>query len=76
VGFRYCATREAERLGITGWIMNEDDGSVSVLAEGGEKALDAFALWLESGPPGAFIESFDLHPQAPTGYYSGFSVEF
>ena len=34
VGFRYCACREADRLGLTGWVRNSDEGDVEVHAEG------------------------------------------
>jgi acylphosphatase len=76
VGFRYRACREAERLGLSGWIRNDDDGSVEVVAEGEASAVDSFASWLEAGPPGAFVENLSLTPRAPTGYYRGFSIEF
>ena len=34
VGFRWFVEREAHILGITGWVRNNDDGSVEVLAVG------------------------------------------
>ena len=76
VGFRYWACREAEGLGLVGWVRNNDDGSVEIVAEGEASALDRFAAWLEAGPPGAFVERLDRRPIAPTGYYTSFIVEF
>mgnify|MGYP002519021524 FL=1 len=34
VGFRYRACYAAQSLGLTGWVENEDDGSVSLEVQG------------------------------------------
>lgn len=34
VGFRYRAMYAAQSLGLTGWVENEDDGSVSLEVQG------------------------------------------
>jgi acylphosphatase len=39
VGFRYTARTIANELGLTGWVRNVPDGSVELIAEGEEKAL-------------------------------------
>ena len=35
VGFRYRARYAAQSLGLTGWVENEDDGSVTLEVQGG-----------------------------------------
>lgn len=60
VAFRWSAQRAARKLGLTGWVRNEPDGSVSCWAEGPEVSLRMFATWLQSGPPMAHVERFDL----------------
>ena len=40
VGFRYRAQYTASHLGLTGWVENNDDGSVSLEAQGPPEALD------------------------------------
>ena len=67
VGFRYHAEREARRLGVTGWVRNEDDGSVAAYAEGAVDAVDAFVSWLGHGPPGARVEGVDVQDAQPRG---------
>ncbi|SDN74449.1 acylphosphatase [Alkalicoccus daliensis] len=42
VGFRYFAQLEAKQRELTGWVKNEDDGSVRMEAEGKEEALNNF----------------------------------
>ncbi len=40
VGFRYSATHLAEMLGLTGWVRNEYDGSVSVEIQGARYSVE------------------------------------
>jgi acylphosphatase len=74
VGFRAYATREARRLGLTGWIRNEFDGNVSVLAEGEDSAMQAFLEWLHHGPPGARVVAVDADWSAPVGDVATFEI--
>ena len=74
VGFRYFALREGERLGLTGWVANEYDGSVRCVAEGSPEALDAFLEALREGPPAAIVERVVDRRGPGTGEFSGFGV--
>ncbi len=74
VGFRYFASREALRLGLTGWVRNLDSGEVEVWAEGEPDALADFREWLSEGPPGASVASVSAEKREPTGRFDGFSV--
>jgi acylphosphatase len=73
VGFRWFVTRHANRLGIAGWVANEADGSVSLVAEGQAAALDELAALLRDGPAGASVASVDERRLAATGM-RGFGV--
>ncbi len=42
VGFRYNAHHLAESLGLTGWVQNEYDGSVSCEVQGPSYVIDEF----------------------------------
>src|SRR5579875_1367231 len=55
VGFREATRRRARELGVLGWVRNEDDGAVSVHAEGTPAALDALLAFLREGPRGAAV---------------------
>ena len=55
-GFRVLALREAVHLGLDGFVLNEQDGSVRVVAEGPRADLEALVDRLEDGPPGALVE--------------------
>lgn len=40
VGFRYRASYAARSLNITGWVRNEDDGTVEMEAQGSEAQIN------------------------------------
>jgi len=50
VGFRYTASRAASMLGLTGWVRNEYDGSVTMEVQGEEAALRAVVELIEKNP--------------------------
>ena len=75
MGFRYFSNREAESLGLVGWVRNLPDGDVELLVEGETTALAAFREWLDEGPPGAWVRRVETERRAPTGLFTEFSIE-
>jgi acylphosphatase len=62
VGFRWFVAREAERLGLRGFVRNLRDGTVEVVSEGAEAALDTLERHLNRGPAMARVEAVErLH---------------
>lgn len=49
VGFRYRASYAAEYLGLTGWVKNEWDGTVSLEVQGEEEAIDRLFVMINQG---------------------------
>ncbi len=76
VGFRYYARSTAHHLGVRGYVQNLADGTVKVVCEGSEKAVDAMGRWLQNGPPSSRVTRVDLQRYEPTGGYPTFTVEF
>jgi acylphosphatase len=76
VGFRYFARRSASRYGVTGWVRNEPNGTVTVVAEGDGKSVDAFVESLRRGPSSAKITSFDVNEKKYEGAFSSFGVKY
>ncbi len=60
IGFRDATRREAHRLGVKGWVRNEEDGSVLVHAEGPEPAVEEMLAFLREGPPGAEVSGVEV----------------
>lgn len=50
VGFREWTRHEATNLGLTGWVRNEADGSVTALLVGREAAIAIMLERLHEGP--------------------------
>lgn len=73
VFFRDSCWQEAERLGVTGWVSNEPDGSVAAHFEGPAEAVRAMVEWCHEGPRRAHVQRVDEEPAAVTGA-RGFSV--
>ncbi|RWI17338.1 acylphosphatase [Mesorhizobium sp.] len=57
VSFRVWTRTEAERLGLSGWVRNEEDGSVTALIVGAEGAVSTMMDRLWKGPTGASVAS-------------------
>ena len=74
VCFRMYTCMEANRLGVTGWVRNCDDGSVELVAEGESDAVDALAAWCRHGPPSARVNAVTATEGPAGGRYNGFDV--
>lgn len=74
VFFRHSARIHAERLGLTGWARNEDDSSVTIVAEGDTQALGDFVEWCRKGPPLAGVEDVKVEQQEATGEFKRFEI--
>lgn len=57
VGFRWFVDREARSLGINGWVRNNIDGAVEVLAAGSAAQVDALRSKLREGSRGSRVDS-------------------
>ena len=77
VYFRAFVSREAEKLGLTGYVRNLPGGrTVEVQAEGGRSKLEKLIDHLKVGPPGARVEKVETDRSEYTGSYSTFSVRY
>jgi acylphosphatase len=74
VFFRESTRREAERLGLVGWVRNEPDGSVTAVAEGAPGPLQEFVAWCHKGPPAARVLAVAVTEGAAEGGLPGFTV--
>jgi acylphosphatase len=74
VGYRWFAVREAQDRGLTGWVANERDGSVRIVAEGSRGAIAGFRAALEAGPGGAIVSTVQAVEMPATGRFSEFSI--
>jgi acylphosphatase len=67
VAFRWEAQHAAQKLGVTGWVRNEPDGSVLAHVEGEPDAVNDMVAWLRAGPPASRVTDVAMRDAAPTG---------
>jgi acylphosphatase len=75
VGYRVFALREASYLGLAGFVANEPDGSVRVIAEGPRDDLEALLERLGEGPPAGFVDRVITRWEPARGMPAGFRIE-
>lgn len=56
VAFRWYTQKKALSLGLTGWVRNQADGSVRMVAEGPRPDLEIFLDWAAVGPDHARVD--------------------
>jgi|TARA_B100001971_G_C17895279_1_gene385176 acylphosphatase len=61
VNFRLYTNRQAARLKVTGWVRNQPDGSVQVLAQGRTSTLHELIALLWEGPGIASVTDVDIN---------------
>ena len=75
VGFRWFVEREAHILGIAGWVRNNHDGSVEVLAQGTRDQLLGLRSRLREGPRAARVDNVEVSDARPVAGLSSFRIE-
>ncbi len=70
VFFRESMAREAQRLGVSGWVRNRRDGSVEAMVQGESGAVAAIVEWAKKGPASARVDRVEIG--AGSGEYAGF----
>jgi acylphosphatase len=75
VGFRWFVDYEARQLGLAGWVRNNMDGSVEVLAMGSEEQHSALRSKLQRGPRAARVDEVRESPAEPVAGLTTFRIE-
>ena len=76
VFFRYSTCQQAQKLGVTGWVMNRPDGAVELVAEGAKQAVDALIEWCHTGPPNAQVANVTVTVETCTGEFESFNTKY
>jgi acylphosphatase len=75
VGFRWFVEREARLLGVTGWVRNNHDASVEVLAMGTPDQLAALKAKLQQGPRASRVDEVTEQEAEPVSGLNLFRIE-
>lgn len=74
VFFRVNTKEKADKLGLTGRVRNENNGSVRITAEGEKRKLEELVGWLDGGPAFAKIDRIDVEWKEGTGEFNNFEI--
>jgi len=76
VCFRHYCREQAENCGVKGFVRNNDDGSVEVVAEGGQEAVNRLIDWCRRGPPLASVSSCEENYEPAQGEFDSFTIGY
>jgi acylphosphatase len=75
VGYRWFVEREAHLLGLAGWVRNNPDSSVEVLAMGTRDQLAGLRSRLHAGPRAARVDDVEESDAQPIPNLTAFRIE-
>ncbi|MEM3662571.1 MAG: acylphosphatase [Sulfolobales archaeon] len=76
VGFRRFVQESAQDLGLSGYVKNERDGSVTVFVQGDDEAVAKFIEIVKSPPPPAFIKTMEEKEAKPRSKMKFFEIRY
>ena len=74
VCYRASTQEKAATLGLIGTVQNQSDGSVRVIAEGEQDALEALTEWCRQGPPFARVDDLSVQFSDAVGGFTEFTI--
>lgn len=76
VGYRYFVVREANSLGVKGFVKNLYTGEVLIVVEGERAIVEEMIKKLKVGPIHASVKSCRVDWQEPKNEFTDFEVRF
>lgn len=76
VYFRAATQRQAQQMGLTGWVCNCPDGTVEVLAEGEQADVQNLVAWCHHGPTGARVTRVEVDWEEPARNLPPFEIRY
>ena len=76
VGFRVYAVAQAESRSLTGYVKNESDKTLTIVAEGREDKLKQLAEWAKGGPKLAWVKRMKIKWSTATGEFKDFEIRY
>ena len=76
VGFRWFVMRTARQLGLSGWVRNQPDGTVELVAEGNRAELEGLLQAARRGPSHAHVTDVDVGWSPAEGGLEAFGLTY
>ena len=74
VGFRWYTARKATAIGLKGYVRNQYDGNVEVVAEGERGLVEELIKSLKVGPRSAHVSDLRIEWTVASGSFKGFEI--
>lgn len=74
VGFRFASKKKADEIGAKGWVRNELDGTVHMVASGDDRIQRLMTAWIKESSPGV-LESLDVI-EYPEEEFNSFTIQY
>jgi len=74
--FRLNTKKEADELGISGWVRNLADGRVEAVFEGDKGNVEQMVDWARRGPIWAKIDDFSVIWEDYSGEFTAFGIRY
>jgi len=76
VGFRFFVQQNSQELGLTGWVRNMSDGTVTMEVQGEQASVDELERRLKAGNAFIKVKSLTLEARDVVPGESGFSIRY
>ncbi|NQV16386.1 acylphosphatase [bacterium] len=76
VGFRAFVQSTGQQYGLTGWVMNNPDGSVSGVAEGDQGLMVEFIKEVKIGNRWSSVTGIEEQTMRFTGEFENFQIRY
>lgn len=74
VGFRSFVQLQAQKLGVCGWVKNNQEGTVEAVLEGEQEAIEHIITACKDGSMSANVEHINTKEEAYTGEFNEFRI--
>lgn len=76
VFYRASTQRQANALGLRGWVRNLSDGRVEAVFEGEQAVVARMLAWCRQGPPNAYVTDVEVRDEPVVAEFTGFGVRY
>ena len=76
VGFRFFVQQNGDALGLTGWVKNMSDGTVTMEVQGEQEAVDELARRIRAGNMFIHVKSLSLEVRDVVPGEEDFSIRY
>jgi acylphosphatase len=74
VGYRWSCSREAQGIGLTGWVRNLPDGRVEAVLQGTREQVERMIKWCYRGPEEARVSDIAVAYEEAADEFRDFGI--